>query len=202
MSAPPLSVDYVSDWVSRLVGRLYEQFKNTTTWPLWAQLLGRQFNDLETAFQSLFAVLSINDAAGAQLDLIGRIVGQAREGLGDVAYRCALRARVLANRSNGTPEELYAVVDAFLGLSAAQAYLHDDDVNGTKEFVLRVLTPVDNSLIPILLDLFGDAKDAGARGLLQWQPAPNANTFRFAGPTTVAPGSGFGVGVLAGVRQA
>lgn len=55
---------------------------------------------------------TVDTAEGAQLDVIGRIVGQPRNGCTDPVYRMWLRARMLVNRSSGTPEDIIACISA------------------------------------------------------------------------------------------
>ena len=62
-------------------------------------------------------VLSIETAAGDQLDLVGQIVTEARNGRSDAVYRLALRVRVLINRSEGRAEELIQIVRLFESLA-------------------------------------------------------------------------------------
>ena len=50
--------------------------------------------------------LDIGRATGVWLDLLGRVVGEPRDGRGDIDYRRGIRVRVLVNRSNGRIEEL------------------------------------------------------------------------------------------------
>lgn len=74
-----------------------------------AKLLGaflRQVQDLEDAYQQLLLERSLDTSVGAQLDVIGRKVGQKRNGYADEAYRRLLRARISTNRSSGLPEQL------------------------------------------------------------------------------------------------
>ncbi len=95
---------------------------------LWG-VVARQIQDFETA---LFEVLTkrlltwalgsvvpyedgsaggvaLEDAEASQLDTLGALVGQAREGRGDPAYAAAIRLRVLANRSNGLANDMLRI---------------------------------------------------------------------------------------------
>ncbi len=73
-------------------------------------------DDLDAAIVGLFhTLLSIENAVGAGLDLIGAIVREKRDGRGDYLYRAALRVRVLINRSQGRPEDLIAIARLFEG---------------------------------------------------------------------------------------
>jgi hypothetical protein len=60
--------------------------------------------------------LDLDTAVGAQLDIIGRLVRESRDGRADLEYRRALAVRVLVNRSQGRHEDLIAIVRLFEAL--------------------------------------------------------------------------------------
>lgn len=72
--------------------------------------LGDQATDLELAYWDLFTKRTIDTAEGDQLDGIGRIVGEPRKDRTDDVYRIFLRVRILVNRSDGRPDDLYAIM--------------------------------------------------------------------------------------------
>lgn len=75
-----------------------------------------RLQDIDTATASLYEnALDLDNAEGVHLDLLGRIVREAREGRTDTAYRNALRVRVLVNRSQGTVADLIGIADLFEG---------------------------------------------------------------------------------------
>ena len=49
---------------------------------------------------------SVDTVSGSALDVFGRIVGEQRQGLGDSAYRRFIQARIKANVSDGSRNEL------------------------------------------------------------------------------------------------
>lgn len=51
-------------------------------------------------------VLDVGRAVGVWLDLLGRVVGEPRDGRDDIDYRRGIRVRVLVNRANGRVAEL------------------------------------------------------------------------------------------------
>lgn len=59
--------------------------------------------------------LSLETAQGVHLDLIGKIVREARDGRDDDSYRRGLRVRVLVNRSQGRIRDLIAVAALYEG---------------------------------------------------------------------------------------
>lgn len=59
--------------------------------------------------------LSLETAQGVHLDLIGKIVREARDGRTDEAYRRGLRVRVLVNRSQGRIRDLIGIAALYEG---------------------------------------------------------------------------------------
>jgi hypothetical protein len=76
MSLIPFQViDYTEE--ARL--RVTEQFKEKEVFDRYVQLLTKAQIDLENTYKDLLQLRGIDSATGAQLDIIGRIVGQDRE---------------------------------------------------------------------------------------------------------------------------
>lgn len=92
-------LDYASIAIARLTG----QFQNSPKLQaLMAAIVG-PLTTLETDADAVIAERWINTAIGAQLDGCGAIVGEARQGRDDDAYRVAIKFRVFVNISKGTP---------------------------------------------------------------------------------------------------
>jgi len=190
-----IKIDYVSDWLSRIKGRLYTEFRNKTTWNGWATLIARQLQDLEDAYQTLLTLLDIDNSSGVQLDLVGRIVGQQRLGSDDATYRLYLRARIAANNSSGDPDSIYAVFTALLGAIGFKA---TTDPLGVKILTVKVTGVITRAQSYVAAYFLGVAKEAGVRGLLEWQESASAALFTYDGTTA----QGYDAGVYAGATQA
>lgn len=174
--ADPVKIDYVADWRKRLRGRLFTQFRNKTTWEGWVQLLGRQAQDLEDAAQSLLTLWDIDNSHGVNLDRIGRAIGQKRLGVDDATYRLYLRARVLANKSTGTPEDLFSLMRALFGSSAAPRYWS----GYVKAFAINISGAIlTRTQALVALSFLRDAKEAGAGGILEWAESADADLMHF-----------------------
>lgn len=186
----PITVDYISDWTTRLQTRLYTQWRHAVTWNQWCDILGGLSQDWEDAAQSLFSLLSIEDSVGQQLDVIGRIVGQARVGLADSIYRIYLRARIAANRSTGVPEDIYTVFRLLYNLPMR---LTNSPI---REFMLRIIGAITPQEASLGVDFLTDSKETGARAVMVWQEVASSSLF------TLDIGPGLGDGHLAGARQA
>lgn len=130
----------------------------------------------------------ISTAAGVQLDVLGKIVGQARGGLSDDDYRRFIRARISANKSSGTVEDILRVAVGVLG---------DDDA----ALEIRTLPPasfrlrvneieVSDDIGTILLGFLRDTAAAGVGAVLQYTPADPSDALLC--DLSTAPGTGLG----------
>lgn len=85
--------------------------------------LGDQATQVELALWDLYTKRTLATAEGAQLDGIGRIVGEPRKGRTDEVYRVFLRVRILVNRSDGRIGDLYSILLQAFGQGAEVAIL-------------------------------------------------------------------------------
>lgn len=112
-SGAPLSYDaeHKLQGLARRLGQYLDK-------PRLEALLGiylDQIQDLEDAAWQLATERFVDTAVGAQLDVLGEIVGQERLGLSDDNYRALVRARIRANKSDGKILDIYAVAFAAVG---------------------------------------------------------------------------------------
>lgn len=70
---------------------------------------GNQVQDIEDATWTLFGRLDIDNSEGVQLDGIGLIIGEARQGKSDANYRIYIKAKIGVNTSEGDIEKLLSV---------------------------------------------------------------------------------------------
>lgn len=106
-------VTQITDHRTRAAALFYRQFRNSTQFKAFADAWMVQVQEIEDALWALL-VDTLETAVGAQLDQIGAILLFSRGLLNDATYRRALRAMILARKSNGTPEDLIGVARAFL----------------------------------------------------------------------------------------
>lgn len=158
-------------------------------------LLMAPFQRFENAAIQLLTERGVDVAFGAQLDVLGKIVGQARGGLADDVYRRYIRARIAANRSTGKREELIRITRLVLGDNLGKVIVR---AQGDAGFILEIQDrATDDATGNALMALLQSAVSDGVRIVVQWNRNLLAQTFRFdAGP-------GFDVGHLdAGVSNA
>lgn len=184
-----------TDHAEQLVRLLPSQFQDK---PQLAGLLADiapAAQELETAFAALVLERTIDAAVGAQLDVIGRIVGQDREGLSDELYRRYIRARIRATRSNGTRADLGDITRLVMtGLGVTV-----DILEGGMEAVVRVLNvPITSEVAAATIRFLRVAKPAAVRVLLHTTTVELPETFTLGG----GPGQGFAEGSRASLTSA
>lgn len=168
-----------SDHCPEGLSLLISQWKDK---PRIAALLCAWLGRLQSAEDTVIAMIpglrGVEDAEGVQLDLIGRVVLEGRRSKTDDRYRDALRVRILANRSNGHPEELIEIV------AKIDRYAETSD-----RVVYRELPPASAVLEgrrPILNDpreiarFLASGKPAGVRIDYVYSEAADADTFELA----------------------
>lgn len=109
---------------------------------LRAFLTGHQ--NVEDALQVMLEDRALLTAVGAQLDIIGEIVGQPREGRDDDEYRIYVIAKIGQNTSKGTASEVITIFNLLTGSTAP------------------LLIELGNATIEILSDVDISALDADA----------------------------------------
>lgn len=97
-----MALDYSALALSRLTG----QFENSPKLRGLVSAMVSALTELEAVADDLKSKRWIDTADGVQLDGCGAIVGEVRRGRTDDEYRLAIKYRVFANTSRGTPSDL------------------------------------------------------------------------------------------------
>ncbi len=130
-------------------------------------LLGAIADQIQVIEESAYDVLvstSIASASGDALDQWGDLVGEPRGDLIDLDYRRFISARLLANRSGGTPDDLLAVWDLVTAPNTAIRYEPVEPAG----FVLWSVRSgfMDDATKRRVARMMGDIKPAGVDMLL------------------------------------
>jgi len=153
-----------------------EQFKGKEKLESLLASYIQEVQELEGALYDLFSERLLETAIGAQLDQLGRAVGQERIG-GDDYYRQLIRARIAINRSNGQIGEM---LNIFV-LVWDSLYAFEIEEPGPASMNVRMvgqasLSPVND---PELLHLLATAAKAGGVALQTlYTLSPEAETFQ------------------------
>ncbi len=151
---------------------LITQFKTQANFKGLAEIFGAKIQELEAALFQLFTLRGVNTAFGAQLDLLGAIVGVVRGGLDDTDYSTAIRAEILLNISSGTIQQLLSLMYA-----AFPGYVFTLHESYPADFTIEVHSvPTNPAQMGALVHT---AKPAGVGGYLVYSIVPLGNTFTY-----------------------
>lgn len=111
------------DYLAEGRGRVTEQFKNKPVFDAFLKLVMDYLNELQTVYKDSMQLRSINTATGAQLDLIGNIVGQPRtlvnyDAFPYFGFDGAMAAETFGTVSDSTVGGLFRSVNQSEGASA------------------------------------------------------------------------------------
>lgn len=96
------------------ISHLIELFRNGPRNQSLLESVLSQSQELEDMLWALYYAFMVDTATGDQLDVLGRVVGETRQGRGDEDYRSAVRVRILVNSSSGTVPEMYAIAEGMV----------------------------------------------------------------------------------------
>lgn len=189
MAYPTKNTQVVALGLSRLISRYRDGSGNPL--PNIGNLLTIYLNEIQLAENMMWDVFTLRNLAtgvGDQLDHIGNIVGQAREGLDDVGYRIAIGLRILANRSGGRATDIVKIAFELASLFTA-------DTNGLVEYfeapIMSFSVGVWNQTHPdIAAELLTEARAKSSRGVMIYSTWPFSQSFTWG--SVYSAGTGFG----------
>lgn len=153
--------DLIATHVTDALARLNEQYKDKTKLRDALSSYASETQPLEGAMIQLLVERTVDTAIGAQLDAIGSIVGESRDGAGDDDYRRRIRARISVNSSDGLIEDLITVTILIIDDPALDL---DIDQLAVASVAVNVLAPaVPTSLHTILFNFLRDTVGAGVK---------------------------------------
>jgi hypothetical protein len=156
-------------------GQLITQFRDKPNLDAWMEIYLGQVQEIEDVLWQLLGIpTDILAQEGVQLDLIGKIVGQPREGRADATYVRWLLARLAVNRASGLPDELLTV----LGLVAPDND-HEYEEFYPAAFVLRLREAFAGDAASIAA-LLSEVRAGGVNAGLEYSTSDDAETFTFA----------------------
>ena len=127
MSESTTQLTVIEDHPDRAVANALAQDRNPDRSPRYVSLLEAMGEGVQLQEEQFFDLLvgrGLNLASGAPLEQWGAIVGEARGGLNDDDYRRFIKARILANLSDGTPDELLTIFALITSPSQVRYFIH------------------------------------------------------------------------------
>jgi hypothetical protein len=158
-------------------------------WRALASAFGRQFQAIEDAAIATIAQRSLSRAEGAQLDILGKLVRQARGGRGDDDYRRVIGCKIAVNGSQGSREDLIRVARLALLDPSVRVRLETSAAPGAEQAMTLEGIVADAAATDVVLFAQLAAK-AGVRVIVESWPVPEDELLRLDDPT---PGAGFAV---------
>jgi hypothetical protein len=164
----------VTDHVAQGLALFIEYFQNKPNLAALTSSYLNQIQEIENVFFDVLTKRYIANAKDAQLDTLGRIVGQPRIGATDDIYRLWILARIRANVSNGRADDIIQVAQLVLqGLS----FTYDDYYPAS--FVVDVTEPMTVDA-PSVASIIGITRGAGIGSALLFASSTEDNSFTFA----------------------
>jgi hypothetical protein len=151
----------VQNWCAVAKGWLLSQFVGKARIEALLCVFMQQVDVLEQVLADLEQLRSIDNAYGAQLDVLGVILGLARAPWEDDAdYRTALIAWAAATIANGRPNEVIDVAQTYLGASGTVSLLEDYPLTARVDVAEQVLSydqghraaQITRQAIPVCVD--------------------------------------------------
>jgi hypothetical protein len=116
-------LEQVTDHEEQAYGLFLDQYAEK---PRLAALLAsytQEIQELEDAIWAVRLGRFLDNAEGAQLDVIGKLVGERRDGRADNVYRILITAKIRVNWSRGRPNDVIAVVRIVQGAENTHRYV-------------------------------------------------------------------------------
>lgn len=164
---------HITEGLDRLLG----QFQDATNLRDLLETYLAQVQELEDTYQDLFLDRAVDTAVGSQLDVLGEIVGEARNGKTDSNYRIFIKARIAVNRSGGTIEDVIAPLSLVLGASQTIEVEEFDPA----AMVVRV---GQTTFSQILAGFVKQSRPVGVGSTVEYHLSAEAEIFRFASGDT------------------
>jgi hypothetical protein len=175
----------IPNHVQQALARLVTQYQNSPNLQSLLSGIVTPCQDIENALVDMNNLRYLPDATGAQLDVIGVIVGLARtQGQSDASYILDLYGQIKVNTSEGQPEQ---AIQAFLLFTGAP-YVLLYETHLASLFFNSIYTPSDQSAADMLIETMEEVTPAGVRveGFVSFDPS---EAFSYDGPL---PGAGYG----------
>lgn len=94
---------------------LLSQWRNSPNIQILMETYSEQIQAIENEWFELMEALGIDTAHDYALDIVGKKVGELRQGKNDIDYRNAILTKIFINTSSGTPDEVIAAAIQITG---------------------------------------------------------------------------------------
>lgn len=159
--------------------KLVEQLKDRSLVVSLARSLVSPVQPLADALNDLFTKRGVNTATGVNLDTVGKVVGQARNGVSsDPTYRRYVRGRVATNRSGSRFLDATRVARLILGDDAVPGTQIATRAEAVATLVVDILGVVPGQdLANVIFAFLSQARAGGVRLILETLTALEDSSF-------------------------
>lgn len=151
-----MAIARITSHAAEAIALLLEQYQDKPRLKALALSYLRRCQELDDTAWDVVIKRIIENAEGAQLDALGRLVGQQRESRVDNVYRIYILARIRINWSRGKPDDIIEV------LRIVEATDFSVRWSGADTFEIFFPDPPVTAAL-ILFDLANQARAAGVR---------------------------------------
>lgn len=121
------ALTYNPNHVAEAKALLLEQFRGKPFIEGMVEAFVARAQELEDALWAVLEAMDLDNAANAQLDGLGLLVGEERRSRLDDDYRAAIRVRILINISSGKHSQILAILTAYLGVASGAGTVRLDE---------------------------------------------------------------------------
>jgi hypothetical protein len=186
-------MEFVTTHETDGVARLTDRMRKPKLSALLAAWLA-EVQEIEQASWDQLTRRSPETAQGAVLDVLGKLVGQSRQGLPDDRYRIWISGRVLANRSSGKTEQLLAIATKLCG-----DVWHEEQYPAA--FTIHAQEPIPGIGGQEVAKLLRLAKAAGVMMHFRWGDTARSLRFAATGASVFDSDRGFSLSQLSAVSD-
>ncbi len=184
-----MSLTHITNHETRALARLLEQFKESDQLKDFIRAIFKPIQTAENDNWALYTERWPNTAVGAQLDALGAIVGQPREGRTDSVYALWIQGRILINRSTGLADDTLRLL--LLLAPNAEHELVEQHPAGYRVDSFALLDTDPEAVFDLLVQM----KPAGVRLVFAYSASPAGDLFQYDttgydGPAIYAGGEG------------
>lgn len=182
----------ILDYAERAKARILSQYREKPKLVALVMTLAAAVQEVEAALFDVIEQTAVGTAVGSWLDQLGNIVGEERGGVGDVLYRRYINARIAANGSEGTLENIIDVIEAWYGSPFPDLRLAE---LGRMNVEIDLADPdVTAESVDRLIKLLRDTRAAGVGIELFWQQDAGTKIFTFSSSSSVETSALLGFG--------
>ena len=160
------------------IANLLQQFRDQSNIEGFVRTFSASAQELESTLHDVDTELRLTTATGQQLDELGEVVKLDRGDLDDIDYSARLRARIRANRSEGTPNDV---------LETLRLMVVTNDLEYSESYPAACLIQIYDALamaISVVAVEAGRTRPTGVNLQLIYSLYSNETTFTFSSGDT------------------